>query len=67
MACLKQDKLLKALDDQCISTEPQRYTFTERLLTGDAKASFNQAVLDIGTHKVDNFRYSHKHKNHETM
>ena len=29
--------------------------FTERLLTGDAKATFNQAALDIGIHTVDNF------------
>ena len=36
-----KDKLLKALDGQSISTGPQRYTFTERLLTGDAKATFN--------------------------
>ena len=35
------DKLLKALDDQSISTGPLRYTFIERLLTSDAKATFN--------------------------
>ena len=45
-----KDKLLKALDGQSISSEPLRYTFTERLLTGDAKATFNQAALDIGIH-----------------
>ena len=39
-----KDKLLKALDGQGISTGPQRYTFTERLLTGDAKATYNQAA-----------------------
>ena len=33
-------KLLKALGDQGISTGSQRYTFTERLLTGVAKATF---------------------------
>ena len=50
-----KDKLLKALDGQSISTGPLRYTFTERLLTGDAKATFNQAALDIGIRTVDNF------------
>ena len=34
---------------------PQRYTFTECLLTGDMKATFNQAALDIGICTVDNF------------
>ena len=29
--------------------------FTERLLTGDAKAVFNQAALDIGIRTVENF------------
>ena len=29
--------------------------FTERLLTGDTKASFNQAALDIGIGTIDNF------------
>ena len=48
-----KDKLLKALDGQSISTG--RYTFTERLLTGDAKATFNQAALDIGIRTIDNF------------
>ena len=28
--------------------------FTERLLTSDAKATFNQAALDIGIHTIDN-------------
>ena len=50
-----KDKLLKASDDQSISTGLLRYTFTERLLTGEAKATFNQAALDIGIHAVDNF------------
>ena len=53
MARLK-DKLLKALDGQGISTGSQRYMFTERLLTGDAKAIFNQTALDIGMCTVDN-------------
>ena len=50
-----KDKLLKTVEGQSISTGPQRYTFTERLLTGDAKATFNQAALTIGKHKIDNF------------
>ena len=50
-----KDEWLKALDGQSISTGPLRYTFTERLLTGDAKATFNQAAIDIGIRKVDNF------------
>ena len=29
--------------------------FTERLLTGDAKATFNLAALDIGIHTIDKF------------
>ena len=43
-----KDKLLKALDGQSISAGPQQYMFTEHLLTGDAKATFNQTTLDIG-------------------
>ena len=50
-----KDKLLKALDGQSISMGPSRYMFTERLLTGDAKATFDQAALDIGILTVDNF------------
>ena len=49
-----KDKLLKALDGLSISTGPLRYIFTERLLTGDAKATFEQAALDIVIHTVDN-------------
>ena len=29
--------------------------FTERLLTGDAKATYNQAALDIGIRTVNDF------------
>ena len=50
-----KDKLLKALDGESISTEPLRYIFTERLWIGDAKATFNQAALDIDRRTVDNF------------
>ena len=46
---------LKALDGQSINTGPLRYTFTERQLIGDAKATFTQAALDIGIRKADNF------------
>ena len=49
------DKLLKASGDQSINRGPLWYTFTERLLTGDAKAIYNQAALDISIHTVDNF------------
>ena len=34
---------------------PLRYTFTEKLLTDNAKATFKQAALDIGTRTVDKF------------
>ena len=50
-----KNKLLKSLDGQSISTAPLQYTFTERLLTGDVKATFNQAALDISIHTIDNF------------
>ena len=49
-----KDKLFKALDGQCISTGPLRYTFTERLVTGDAKATFHQTALDNGIRAIDN-------------
>ena len=51
-----KDKLLKASYGQSISMGPQRYTFTERLLTGDTKATFNQAVLDIGIYTIDKYK-----------
>ena len=50
-----KDKLLKALDGQGISKVSLWYIFTDMLLTGDAKATFNQAALDIGIRIVDNF------------
>ena len=50
-----KDKLLKALDGQSISKGPLRYMFTERLLTGDTKATFNQAALDTCICTIDNF------------
>ena len=43
------------MDDQSNSTGPLRYLFTEHILTGDAKAIFNQAALDISICTVDNF------------
>ena len=36
-----KDKVFKELDGLSINTGPSWYTFTERLLTGDAKATFN--------------------------
>ena len=50
-----KDKLVKFLDGQGISTELHSYTFSERLLTSDEKATFNQTALDIGIRTVDNF------------
>ena len=50
-----KDKLFKALDGQGSGMGRLRYMFTERLLKGNAKATFNQAALDIGKYIVDNF------------
>ena len=50
-----KDKLLKALEGQCINTGPQRHMFTECLLTGEAKATFTQAALDNVVHSIENF------------
>ena len=50
-----KDEVLKALDGQDISTGPLSYMFTDRLLIGDAKATFDHAPLDIGICTVDNF------------
>ena len=50
---------MKALDGQGISTGPNRYSFTKRLLTGDTKAIFNLAALDIGIHTVNNSNKIH--------
>ena len=55
MRLVRKDKLLKTLNDQGISTRPLRYTFNERLLTGDAKATFNYGALYIGVCTVDDF------------
>ena len=52
---LWKDKLFKPLDGQSISTGLLRYTFTQRLLIEDTKATFNQAALDIGIRTVYNF------------
>ena len=48
-------KFPKALDGQSISTGCQRYTFIERLLIGDEKATFTQTALDIVICTIDNF------------
>ena len=37
-----------------MSTGPLRYTFTECLLTSDAKTTFNPPALDIGIPNADN-------------
>ena len=50
-----KDKLLKVLDGQIISMGPLQYMFTECLLTGDAKLTYNQAALGIGIRTIDNF------------
>ena len=50
-----RDKLLKALDGQSLSMRPLRFTFTERILTDDAKATFDQTALSIGICTIDNF------------
>ena len=54
-----KDKLLKDLNTLGISTGPKRYIFIVRLLTGDAKATFNHVTLDIGIHTVDDFNKLH--------
>ena len=50
-----KDKLLKVLDDQGIILGLQRYMFTERLSTGAAKATFDQAYLNSSIRIIDNF------------
>ena len=35
-------------DSQNVGSGPQRYRFTERLIAGDSKATFNKVVVDIG-------------------
>ena len=42
-----RDKLIKALDDQNISTGPQRYMFTDRLFIGDAKSTFPRILVNV--------------------
>ena len=43
------------MDGQTVNTRPLQYMFTERLLTGDARAIFDQAALVTGIHTIDNF------------
>ena len=45
----------KVRNGRSITTGPLRYTFTDHFVPGDAKATFNQAVLGIGICTVDNF------------
>ena len=47
-----KDKLFKALDGQGIGTDPQRYIFTERLPTSDAKATFLIGLPGIFVYKL---------------
>ena len=49
MTCLERQT-----NDQSIGTGPKRFTFIERLLTGDSKATINQGILDIGICTVEN-------------
>ena len=49
------DNLDKALVGQHITDGPGRYTFTERLLKGDALATFRLKTLEVGTRTVDHF------------
>ena len=53
---LWKDKLLQALRGQGISTGLNQYNFTRKLLKDDAKATLNQAALDIDVCDVDNYR-----------
>ena len=50
-----KDILLLALNGKGISRITQRYIFTDRLWMTYAKATFNQATLDIGIGTVVNF------------
>ena len=50
-----KDKFSEALEDQGISTGPQKYMFTECLQTCGGKDIFTQATLDIGRWTVENF------------
>ena len=49
------DNLDKALVGQHITDGPRRYEFTERLLKGDALATFRLKTLEVGTRTVDHF------------
>ena len=48
-----EEKSFKVLDGQRIIMGPKRYTFTARLLTSDAKASFYQATLGVSIHTIE--------------
>ena len=49
------DQLAKGIHGQDITTAPGRFDFILRLLTGDAKATFEQKARDITSHTVANF------------
>ena len=46
---------LKAINGQNITTGPERYELTERLLTGDALATFQLKALEQGNRTVEHF------------
>ena len=53
---MEEDNLKSGLSGKHeICMGPQRCLFTERLFIGDAKATLNQAALDIGIHLVEYF------------
>ena len=58
---IQKDKRLKVLDDQSISIETQRYTFTECLSSGDTKTFFHKLVLNLDICAVDYFKKVTKH------
>ena len=49
------DNLDKALVGQNITDGPGRYEFTERLLKGDALATFRLKTVEVGTRTADHF------------
>ena len=49
------DNLEKAINGQHITSGPERYELTERLLTGDALATFKLKTLEQGNRTVEHF------------
>ena len=50
-----QEKPIKVLDGQGISSKPRRYSFTKQLLIGDTKVTFTRAIKYLHTQTVDKF------------